>query len=329
MGTRMKPLGIRRIFSSILFSRRKAPAWACGCQAPPEVTLSEPVKPEINHSHPSKTALHRHCDWAIWASAHCLHLSLWTIRGSACKPSRVYEYITQYICVWVYYTVYLCVCVLVFKYKCRWAHCIAHIRSCECRRKRWQLFASIMQACFFFFLCYTCSQPSTTCLSCMASSAWTSFPVWRPFSFGPSLVRLPGLQSVLSVLSANCPALAGGVEWSGAEWVYACVWVCVSVCVCGSCHWRAVEHRRIHLYQSGGPPSPQRVPECKAVLRGMLGAQRQAGENVDRSGQHWTPVARWTRSSMRPHSFTWRHTDWSKYMETGNLIATRKENCHY
>lgn len=80
MGTRMKLLDIQRIFGSILFSLcREAQTWACGCQAPPEVTLSEPVKPEINHSQPSKTALHRLCDWAIWASAHCLHLSLWTI----------------------------------------------------------------------------------------------------------------------------------------------------------------------------------------------------------------------------------------------------------
>lgn len=71
-------------FQLHLVSCRKALAWACGCQAPPEVTLSEPVKPEINHSHPSKAALHRHCDWAIWASAHCLHLSLWTICGSVC-----------------------------------------------------------------------------------------------------------------------------------------------------------------------------------------------------------------------------------------------------
>lgn len=49
-------------FQLHLVSCRKALAWACGCQAPPEVTLSEPVKPEINHSHPSKAALHRHCD---------------------------------------------------------------------------------------------------------------------------------------------------------------------------------------------------------------------------------------------------------------------------
>lgn len=66
-------------FSPHLAPLQKALAWARGCQAPPEVTLSEAVKPEINHSHPSKAALHCHCDWAIWASAHCLHLSLCSI----------------------------------------------------------------------------------------------------------------------------------------------------------------------------------------------------------------------------------------------------------
>lgn len=45
---RAEPLGFQRA------ACRQAPAWALGCQAPPEVTLSEPVEPEINHSHPSK-----------------------------------------------------------------------------------------------------------------------------------------------------------------------------------------------------------------------------------------------------------------------------------
>lgn len=98
-------------FQLHLVSCRKALAWACGCQAPPEVTLSEPVKPEINHSHPSKAALHCHCDWAIWASVHCLHLSLlWTICGSVCMLScvvRACEFVylhgcLQYICMLVF-----------------------------------------------------------------------------------------------------------------------------------------------------------------------------------------------------------------------------------
>lgn len=68
-----------RTFQFHLVSCRKALAWACGCQAPPEVTLSEPVKPEINHSHPSKAALHRHCDWAIWASQYTVYIYLYEL----------------------------------------------------------------------------------------------------------------------------------------------------------------------------------------------------------------------------------------------------------
>lgn len=90
-----------------LVSCRNALAWACGCQAPPEVTLSEPVKPEINHSHPSKAALHHHGDWAIWASAHCLHLSLWTI-CALCLHTSSYASIRM----GVNSKVYICVCVL-------------------------------------------------------------------------------------------------------------------------------------------------------------------------------------------------------------------------
>lgn len=124
-------------FQLHLASWRKALAWACGCQAPPEVTLSEPVKPEINHSHPSKAALHRHCDWAIWASAHCLHLSLWTIRQS----------------VWLF--VCVCVCVSanelkVIKWKLLRRTILArNVPSFECRRERWNTLASVMQACYF------------------------------------------------------------------------------------------------------------------------------------------------------------------------------------
>lgn len=122
-------------------------------------------------------------------------------------------------------------------------------------------------------LLYTCSQPSTTCLSCMASSAWTSFPVWRPFSFGPALVSLPGSPSP----SSQCWALTAQ-HWQKQSGVVEQHWVYVE-----SCHWRAVEHQRIHLYQSG-PRSPRGCPRVKHYLEGCW-------ERRDRLGKMWTGQA--------------------------------------
>lgn len=79
-------------------------------------------------------------------------------------------------------------------------------------------------------LLYTCSQPSITCFSCMASSAWTSFPMWRAFSFGLTLVSLlvSSPSSQYWVLSAqHCQT-----EWSRAvRSLYVCVCVCMCTCV--------------------------------------------------------------------------------------------------
>lgn len=133
-------------------------------------------------------------------------------------------------------------------------------------------------------LLYTCSQPSITCFSCMASSAWTSFPMWRPFSFGLTLVSLlvSSPSSQYWVLSAQ----HWQAEWSRAVlslYVCVCVCMCVCVCVCSSCHWRAVEHQRIHLYQSG-PSSPRGCPSVKHYLEGCW-------EHRDRLGKMWTGQA--------------------------------------
>lgn len=136
-------------------------------------------------------------------------------------------------------------------------------------------------------LLYTCSQPSTTCLSCMASSAWTSFPVWRPFSFGPALVSL-----LVSSPSSQCWALTAQhwqAEWRGA-----------ALSVCGSCHWRAVEHQRIHLYQSG-PRSPRGCPSVKHYLEGWW-------EHRDRLGKMWTGQANIGLQWLYGLSIIWR--DW-------------------
>lgn len=55
----------------------------------------------------------------------------------------------------------------------------------------------------------------------------------------------------------------------------------------------------------GGREERRVTSEHKALVRGMLGAQRQAGGNVDRSGWHWTPVAVWTLRYVAPQ----QHTD--------------------
>lgn len=56
----------------------------------------------------------------------------------------------------------------------------------------------------------------------------------------------------------------------------------------------------------------------------MLGAQRQAGENVDRSGQHWTPVALWNVCSMHAQFHIKRETETS-VAEKGIVMLQRKE----
>lgn len=142
----------------------------------------------------------------------------------------------------------------------------------------------------YCILLYTCSQPSITCLSCTASSVELVFPVWRPFSFGPSLVHL--LVSSLSSQYWAINAQHGKAEWSGAL-----------LGLCGICHWRAVEHQRIHLYLRG-PCSLRGCPSVKHYLEGCW-------KHRDRLGKMWTGQAniglRWFyRLRVCALRFIWR-----------------------
>ncbi len=137
------------------------------------------------------------------------------------------------------------------------------ICSCECRREQWQAFASIMRACFF---------TPVHSLPLHASPAWHHL-LELVFLCG-GLSPLAPLRSVSwsSSPSSQCWALTAQhwqAEWSG-----------VPLSVFGSCHWRAVEHQRIHLYQSGSR-SFRGCPCVKHYLGGCW-------EHRDRLGKMWT-----------------------------------------
>lgn len=84
----------------------------------------------------------------------------------------------------------------------------------------------------------------------------------------------------------------------------------VPLSVCGSCHWRAVEHQRIHLYQSG-PRSPRGCPSVKHYLEGCW-------EHRDRLGKMWTGQAniglQWLYGLCAACALTalYEETDWLK-----------------
>lgn len=219
MGTGMKLLGIQRISAPSCFSPKGSGVglWLPGTSWGDSIRASQAWNQSL-------TPIKGCPAPPLWLS----HLGLSTLSTFI---SMNYMWLCVHACVCV--CARMCVCVFL-AYKCKWdesnrvkkllLHCIFEIitiSSCECRRGAAGL--SIHHA---SMLLYTCSQPSTTCLSCMASSAWTSFPVWRPFSFGPAFGRPPGLQSILSVPSVNCPALPrqSGVERR---------WVCAAAAIGG------------------------------------------------------------------------------------------------